>query len=596
MRLKTVFILFSLIWLILLSKIYYLSIKSNSYYEALAKQNITKKEWIVPIRGEILDRNLKPLAVNILGFRIKIKPHLSSKSNLDELNSTISYIKSIFPELDKKKMFRKYRKNDSPYNHDFIDVVDFIPYEKIFPNYVKLRLNKDISIEPAFKRFYPNHDLASHIIGYVSRTNKKEAEQDEVAKLVGFSGKTGVEKYYNRYLEGRLGYRLVKVTAFNKEIGVIDEKEPLENQNLILTIDIRLQKYIQNLFKDKAGVAIVMGLDGEILAAGSFPEYDINMFVSGISRSRWKELISDFDHPFTNKIINGLYPPGSVIKPGVALSFLDSRKISRYTTFFCSGAIELGKRKFRCWKSSGHGKTDLIKAIRESCDVYFYDGSLKVGIDAISKTLKKFGFSKKSGIDLPGEFIGTIPNKEWKEKRYGQKWYVGETVVASIGQGYDLVTPMQIARYTALLASGKLPTPHLAKKFLNRNYAPKYEDVLSKTEKRELPIIQKAMFEVCNHPKGTATKHITTSIKIAGKTGTAQVIGIPQDEKKRMKEDELKYYSRSHAWLTTYGPYKHPKYVVTVLVEHGGHGGSAAGPIVSKIYNKLIELGYIKTK
>ncbi len=553
-----------------------------------------KKEWIIPTRGEILDRNLKPLAVNKIGFKIKVKPHLSYKKRVKELNSTIDYIFSLFPNLDKAKMYRKYKRKDSPYNHDFIEVVDFIPYNEVLPHFVKLNLKKDILVEPTFKRYYPNKDLASHIIGYVSRTNKKEAKRDQVAKLVGIIGKAGVEKYYNNYLQGELGYRLVKVTAFNEEIETLELKEPKENRDLVLTIDIRLQKYIEKLFKSKAGVAIVMGLDGEILAAGSFPEYDINMFVSGISKDKWYELINNFDHPFTNKLINGLYPPASTVKMGVALSFLDTKKINEYTPFYCNGAIELGKRKFRCWKRTGHGKTRMKKAIRESCDVYFYEGSLKVGIDKIAKTLRKLGFARKTGVDLPNEFIGIIPDKEWKEKKYGIKWYIGETVVASIGQGYDLVTPMQMTRHTALLASGRLPTPHFAKRFLNNEYKSKYEDVLTPIQKRKLPAIRRAMYEVCNHPKGTATAHIKTSIKIAGKTGTAQVIGIPQDEKERMKEEELKYYSRSHAWLTTYGPYKNPKYVVTVLVEHGGHGGSAAGPIVSKIYDKLIELGYIK--
>ncbi len=594
MRLKLFFFLFAVVWLILLSRVYYLSIKSNSYYDILAKQNMIKKEWIIPTRGEILDRNLNPLAVNNIGFKIKIAPHLSSKKHFQDLKNILISLKKLFPDLNIKKMLRKYKRKDSPYNHDFIEVVDFIPYEKFLPYYAKLNLKEKVLVEPTFKRYYPNGDLASHIIGYVSRTNRKEAKKDRVAKMVGIIGKAGIEKYYNRYLEGELGYREIKVTAFNEEIETLSKKEPIENRNLILSIDIRLQKYIEELFKGKAGVAIVMGLDGEILAAGSFPEYDINMFVSGISKDKWFELINDFNHPFTNKLINGLYPPGSIIKMGVALSFLDSKKVSEYTPFYCNGAIELGKRKFRCWKSSGHGETRLKKAIRESCDVYFYEGSLKVGIDKIADTLKNLGFAKKSGIDLPNEFVGIIPDKEWKERRYKSKWYIGETLVASIGQGYDLVTPIQIARYTALLASGKLPTPHFAKKFVDFEYKPKFEDVLSPMQKRKLKIIQKSMYEVCNHPKGTATAHINTPIKIAGKTGTAQVVGIPQDEKKRMKEEELKYYSRSHAWLTTYGPYKKPKYVVTVLVEHGGHGGSAAGPIVSKIYDKLMELGYIK--
>lgn len=596
MRLKLIFYFFIFVWILLLTRVYYLSIKSNSYYEILAKQNMINKEWIIPTRGEILDRNLTPLAVNNIGFKIKVAPHMSSKKRVEELHKIFEYIHKTFPDTDIKKMFRKYKRKDSPYNHDYIEVVDFIPFNELLPYYSKLNLREKILVEPTFKRFYPFGDLASHIIGYVSRTNPKEAKKDKVAKMVGIIGKAGIEKYYNRYLEGELGYKEVKVTAFNEEIETLDVKEPVQNRNLILSIDMRLQKYIEELFKGKAGVAIVMGIDGEILAAGSFPEYDLNMFVSGISKDKWIELISDFNHPFTNKLINGLYPPGSTIKMGVALSFLESRKISEYTPFYCNGAIELGKRKFRCWKITGHGETKLKKAIRESCDVYFYEGSLKVGINSIAKTLKDMGFAKKTGVDLPNEFIGIIPDKEWKEKKYKRRWYIGETMVASIGQGYDLVTPMQIARYTALLASGKLPTPHFAKRFIDKEFEPKFEDILSPLQKRKLKIIRKAMYEVCNHPKGTATAHINTKVTIAGKTGTAQVVGIPQDEKKRMKEEELKYYSRSHAWLTTYGPYKRPKYVVTVLVEHGGHGGSAAGPIVSKIYDKLVELGYIKVK
>ncbi len=591
MRVKILFAFFFFIWLILLSRVYYISIKSNDYYEALAKQNMIKKEWIVPIRGEIFDRNGVPLAVNNIGFKIKLAPHLSNKERLQLL---LTKITNDFSDLNLTKLKKRYLKKDSPYNHDFIEVVHFIGYDEMLPFYTKLSMLEDIKIEPTFKRFYPNASLVSHVLGYVSRTNKKEAKRDEVAKITGIIGKSGVERYYNRYLEGEPGYKKLKVTAFNQVIEVLEQKDPVQNRHLRLTIDARLQRYIQRLFKDIAGVAIVMKTNGEVLAAGSFPEYDLNMFVAGITKKRWQELISDLDHPFTNKLINGLYPPGSTIKMGVGLSFLDSRKISPYTPFYCNGAIKLGKRKFRCWKSSGHGEVRLIKAIRESCDVYFYEGSLRVGIDKIAHDLRKMGFGQKSGIDLPNEFIGVVPDKEWKIRKYGQPWYKGETVVSSIGQGYDLVTPIQIARYTALLANGKLPKPFFAKKFIDHVNTPRYEEILSPIQKRMLPFIQRGMYEVCNHPKGTASRHIHTKITIAGKTGTAQIIGIPQDEKKRMKEQDLKYYTRSHAWLTTYAPYKNPKIVVTVLVEHGGHGGSAAGPIVSKIYDKLIEFGYLK--
>jgi penicillin-binding protein 2 len=297
---------------------------------------------------------------------------------------------------------------------------------------------------------------------------------------------------------------------------------------------------------------------------------------------------NDFNHPFTNKLINGLYPPGSVIKMGVALSFLENGIEDSYAVK-CSGSIRIGNRNFRCWKTYGHGTVNFRKAIRESCDDFFYKGSLRIGINKISATLDKFGFGQQTGIDQVNEFFGVNPNKDWKQKKYKQPWYVGETVITSIGQGNMLVTPIQMARYTAYLATGKLPKPH----FYKANYEePKELDI----PRKNLEIMRKGMYEVTHHPKGTATKYINSKIAIAAKTGTAQVVTIPQSEKVRMKESELKYYQRSHAWLTTYGPYKNPKYVVTVLVEHGGHGGEAAGEITSKIFDKLYELGYIKNR
>ncbi|BCD68000.1 penicillin-binding protein 2 [Nitratiruptor sp. YY09-18] len=590
MRYKIALTFFALVWIVLLSRVYYLAIKSNSYYETLAKQNMIKKEWIIPVRGEIFDRNKIPLAVNKIGFKITLQPHMHSS----ELNQTILTLQEFFHDLNATKIVRRYNRDNSPYNHDFIEVVPFIDYYELLPYFTKLQLNPHIAIEPTFKRYYPQGKIASHILGYVGKTNRKEAKSDKVAKITGIIGKNGLEKFYNSYLEGQLGYKLVKVSAFNEELETLKRVDPVQNNHLYTTIDLRLQKYIQSLFEGKMGVAIVMKTDGEILAAVSYPEYDLNMFVSGISRKDWQRLITDLSHPFTNKLIHGLYPPGSTIKMGVGLSFIDSRKISAYTPFYCKGYIELGKRKFRCWKTWGHGEVRLVKAIRESCDVYFYEGSLRVGINKIAHDLRKMGLGVRSGVDLPNEFIGVIPDKAWKMRHYKMPWYKGETVVSAIGQGYDLVTPMQIARYTALIASGKLPTPHFAKSFKDKPYKKKIQDILSPLQKRNLNFIQRGMYEVCNHEKGTAYKYLNTPIIIAGKTGTAQIVGIPQDEKERMKEEDMAYYTRSHAWLTTYAPYHNPKYVVTILVEHGGHGGSAAGPIVSKIYWKMMELGYFK--
>ena len=595
LKIKIALVLFFSIWIILLAKIYYISIKSNSYYEGLAKQNAIKTEDLAPLRGLIFDVNGKPIAVNKLGFSIGIKPGLSSKKNLKKLEKELKFIKSLFPLLKIDKIKKSYLKQDSPYMHKFVRVVDFISYNDIIKEFTKLSLDKNLEIKIASKRYYPNSDLASHIIGYVGKANSEEMEKDNISKLTEFIGKTGIEKYYNKVLEGEKGVKKVKVNAYNKEIETISTKLPTSN-NIKLTIDIRLQKYISNLFKNKSGSLIVMNArNGKILAAGSFPEYDLNDFVSGISEKKWKSLSTDFNHPFTNKITKGLYPPGSVIKMGVALAFLRSGLITTKTTIFDTGSITLGKREFRDWKRGGHGYVNMEKAIRESCDTYFYDGALKVGIEKISPTLRDLGFGKKTGIDLPNEFIGTVPGRKWKMKKYNQPWYRGETLITAIGQGYFLVTPIQIARYTALLATGFGVIPHLIDSVngVKAKFG-KDKNIFTKRDKSYLRKIRKYMYEVTHALHGTATRHIHTKVQIAGKTGTAQVVGIPQGDKKRMKEDELKYFKRSHAWLTTYGPYKNPQYVVTAIVEHGGHGGSAAGKIISKIYDKLLELGYVK--
>ena len=593
MRTRLLITLFSIVWLSLLIRVFYLSIQSNTYYETLSSHNTIKTELIAPIRGEIHDRNEQPIAINRLGFSIKLQPHLKHNKHSDELNETIGLLVSYLPELNATKIRKRYLNNDSYYNHNDIRVVDFISYEKIMPVYSLLNLHDHIMVIPAPKRYYPYNDLAAHVIGYVAKANKQDVERDELAKLIGSTGKSGIEKYYNSYLEGLAGERKVKVSAQNEVIEELSHTKAIENRNLTLTLDMELQKYISERFDAKAGAVIVMSVEGEILAAASFPEYDLNTFVSGISSKLWKELINDINTPFTNKLINGLYPPGSTIKTGLGLIYLSSG-ISQWWTVDCKGTMKLGKRNFRCWKHDGHGTTDIRKAIRESCDDYFYKGSLKVGIADMSFGLKQFGLGSKTGVDLPNEFIGTVPSREWKRRRFNQPWYIGETLNTSIGQGDFLATPLQIAQFTALMATGHLVTPHLAKKIGDEEYLPEYKDVLTPEQHKKLPIIQQAMRQVCQAKKGTAVNFMHAKIPVAGKTGTAQVIGISQEVKQRMNERDMKYYTRSHAWFTTYAPSDKPQYIVTVLVEHGGHGGVAAGGMVSDIYNKMIEFGYIK--
>ena len=595
MRYKFIIFVFILFWGGMIARLYHVSIKSNFYYEKLAKENIERKHYIKPVRGEISDIHGNLLAMNQIGFSISIKPHLSSRKK--RLSEIVDKLLETFPDLDKKMMLKVYRHNNSAYNHKFIKVVDFIHYPDMMGAYPKLSLFPEVKIEAETKRYYPYGKYAAHIVGYIGRSNEKENLKDPIVNVVGKVGKTGLERYYNKVLEGELGHVVSKVTATNKAIDIIDEVAPKDNKNIKLNIDIDLQQMIYKSFHEAngTGVAIVMRTTGELLSAVSYPSYDPNLFVGGISVKAWKALQMDLAHPFTNKFIHGTYPPGSTIKMGMAMAYAKSKEgiLDRYE--HCSGHIRLGKsrHKFRCWASRGHGTVDLRRAIRESCDVYFYNKSLKVGINAMAKHLRSFGLGIKTGIDLPREYNGVMPDKAWKMKRYKQGWYRGETVIAAIGQGYDLVTPLQIARYTALIATSRLVKPQVARVVdhkIKRN--PVY---LMSFDEHYLTLIQRGMYDVCNIRGGTAYKTMSRlPIIVAGKTGTSQVTSISQSTKKRLKESELEYYKRSHAWITTYAPYDNPKYVVTVLVEHGGHGGSTAGPIAADIYKWLHKHKYFR--
>lgn len=586
MKVKIILYFIAFISLLIIGRVYVLSIKSNAYYEELAKQNYIKKVYKAPTRGIIRDRNGIPLAINNVGFALSIKPHMNSVTLKIELEKIANLINKHFPQISAEDILETYRRNTSPYRHDYIKVVDFIPYEDFFPKFTIFNSIDYIQIDDSTKRFYPYKEVAAHVIGYVGKANRVDYNNDEITRYTNVIGKTGLEQQYNHILQGSLGYKEVKVNALNQEVELIDFREPSNNNDIITTIDINLQEYIHQIFRGTGGAVVVQDVNsGEILAAASFPEYDNNLFVSGITHEQWHQMKNDFNNPFTNKITNGLYPPGSVIKMGMALSFLENG-LSRNFSVYCSGEIQVGNRRFRCWKNDGHGHTSYVKSISESCDVFYYEGSLKIGISKIAQSMSDFGFGEKTGIDLPSEFIGINPSREWKQNRHNQSWFIGETINTSIGQGYFLVTPIQVSKFTSYLASGFMTTPYFVK-----------NDNIEKKElhytQRDLELIRKGMYETSNTPSGTATRSLNTKVIIAAKTGTAQVVGIPQDQKERMKEDELEHYQRSHAWMTAYGPYENPQYAVTVLKEHGGYGASATGYEVSKVFDKLIELGYI---
>ena len=416
-----------------------------------------------------------------------------------------------------------------------------------------------------------------------------------MAKYTGLVGKMGIERYYNEFLQGKLGYIKTKVDVLNRNVEILEEVGANKRFDMNLALDIDLQRHLDTQFEGKAGATIVMdATNGEILAAGSYPEYNLNDFINGMNEEQWSAIRDSPATPLLNKMINGAYPPGSVIKMGLGLSFLEYGDIDERTIIETPPFVEIGGVRFRDW-SEKHGSADLIKALRRSVDVYFYRLSYKIGIENMAKTLKTMGFGEKTGVDLIGESRGILPTPYWKLGVRGEPWRIGDTINASIGQGLFLATPLQIARYTALIATGSLPVPRFAQKLGDVSALVESKDVLNDFQKSKLSALRLGMYQVCNAGDGTARyTGFLSQITMGCKTGTAQVVGIPKDILQRIPEREMEYYHRSHGWITAFMPYKNPKYVITVLVEHGGGGSSSAGPILASLANKMKELGYFK--
>lgn len=591
MNFRILYAIFGIVSIILLTKIYILAIARHEYYNKLSIENTIKKEVLVPTRGQILDRNNEPLAINELGFSLALKNGLKSKELIKELQFIQSYILDV--DIDMLKSV--YNKTTSVYRRMPVTIIDFIPYAQMQVIYPAMLQHQNIIITPTTKRFYPNNSSASHVIGYIGASDPKDTQDDQTSKYTKVIGKQGLEKQYNSFLQGQLGYRKIQVNNLNQQLKLIEEVQPTSNNDMKVSLDMRLQEKLDEVFNGHNGAAIIMDAhNGEILAAGSYPEYDVNDFIGGISHAKYKTLLEDPYKPLINKLISGQYPPGSVVKMGMGLAFLQFADITESTIISTPPYIEINKHKFRDWKPGGHGSADLYKAIRESVDVYFYKLSQIAGIGNMASIMNKLGFGEKTGIDLPYENSGIFPTPEWKMKTTSQQWYIGDTIQTSIGQGSFLATPMQVARYTALIASGKLVTPHFAKELGGNPVDMPVSDVLSKFEKSKLPALRLGMYQACSDPAGTAHRATQgTKIKLSCKTGTAQVVGISQDTIKRMKESDMEYWKRSQSWITAFFPYENPKYVITILIEHGG-GGGKGGPLLVQLANKMYDLGYVK--
>ena len=582
----TLFIAVSFSFLIL--RLWYLQVIKSDELRLQAENNRMRVVPLKAYRGKIFDRNGREIISNRPSFNLSIIPEY-----IKDIDGILSLIASEV-NVDTEKIKREIKNSSTPFQSIVIkkdiswDEVAFIEEHGLDLPGVFLE------IEPM--RNYLYGETGSHIFGYLGEITRTQLEDLKTLdyRLGDFIGQYGIEKRYESILKGKRGSKYVEVDAAGRELNVFKQIDPDFGYNLYLTIDIELQEEVEKLFEGKNGVVVAIDpKDGSILAMVSKPSFNPNMFAGGVSNTYWSNIITDEHKPLQNRAIQGQYPPGSVFKIVTAAAGLEEGVITPDATIDCHGYFKLGKKNYRCWRKGGHGRMDLRNAIIQSCDVYFYTVGFRLGIDRLSRYAFGFGLGSPTDVDLEGEKTGLIPTEEWKESVKGEPWILGETVSASIGQGFNLVTPIQMANMFAAVANGgTLYRPKIIWKAgasdekLIKESDTKVKGRLSVTQKT-LDIIKDALHGVVSDPRGTGRASNIKGIEVAGKTGTAQVIRMAEIEEKN--DEEIPYEFRDHAWFAAFAPYENPMIAVAVLVEHGGHGGSAAAPIAGKLIKNYID-------
>jgi penicillin-binding protein 2 len=568
----------------------YLQIKQYQHYQTLAENNRISLVPIVPNRGLILDKNGIVLAHNFFVYTLEITP-----SKVDDLEKTISEVSNLVEvsSLDRKR-FNKLREESRNFESvpirthlNEVEAASFAVNHYRFPG---------VEIKSRLFRHYPLGKLGSHLVGYIGRINDKDFESLEAAgdlsnyKGSDHVGKSGIEQYYERQLHGTTGFQQVEIDADGRAVRVLSSTAPVPGSNLILSIDSKMQGIAENAFGEHRGALVAINpKTGEVLSYVSQPTFDPNLFVDGIDVDNWKLLNESLDKPLINRPIRGIYPPGSTFKPFAAMAGLEYGKRTPPFSIHDAGYFTLANsvHRYRDWKPGGHGIVDMQRAITISCDTFFYGLALELGIDKLTGFVSHFSFGKKTGIDIQGENEGLLPTPEWKMRRYKQPWYQGETVIVGIGQGYTLVTPLQLAQATATLANnGVAMKPHLVTKIQKAitnesQIMPLVVQDRITLKPENIDIVRRGMIDV-TLPGGTAASvGANAPYAIAAKTGTAQVIGIKQNAKYNANSIDERH--RDHALFIAYAPADDPKIALAVIVENGGHGGSAAGPIARKV-------------
>lgn len=582
-----------IIVLVFLSLIFYfwhLQILKHSRYQKLADNNRIRLVQMPATRGIITDRNGVILADSAPNYSLAIIP----EDVAGNLEATIILLARVLGR-DSDAAVEEYHENDTGIPYRTVKVFEHLDSREValFEADQDLFPGAQLIVQP--RRYYPFGKTASHILGYVGEISGSQITSGRYPGAVkgDIIGKYALERYYDGYLRGRDGGRQVEVDAGGREISILGVTEPTPGANVHLTLDIRVQKELEEALGENRGAGVVlMAQTGEVLAMASEPSFDPNEFSLRISSDRWKEILLDPGHPLQNRTVQGMYPPGSTFKVVTAIASMMEKTLSFDEILHCSGGYYYGRRVYRDWKLSGHGKVDLHKAIVESCDVYFYQAGERTGIDALAKWASVLGLGRKTEIDLPGEAEGLVPSPDWKLKTRDEPWFPGETLSAAIGQGYVLVTPLQLANlYATIARKGVQMDPFIVGDIVNIGGLELYRR--DPMVKRELEIpdevwvrIIEALEGVVNEPHGTGPAARIPGISVAGKTGTAQVVRI---QELMGDGDEIPYELRDHGWFVAFAPADNPKLVVAVVVEHGGHGSSSAAPIVARVLKKCLE-------
>jgi len=584
-RLNLIMYFFLIVIFLIILRFFYIQILQNNYYSTQAFDNSIKIVPIKPARGLIFDRNNIVIADNKLNYSLEIIPERNN--DLSMLISRLSNVVKI-NSSDIKKYKRIINNNQFsnsiPIKSDLTskELAKFVTNSYQFP---KIELKENL------KRYYPNGSLGVHFLGYINRISKKDLmaleKKGQKKNYIGTDhiGKAGAEFQFEKELHGVSGFEQIEVNSIGKTLRTLKTYPAKEGNNIHLTIDLKIQKIAEDAFKNKKGALVALNpANGEVLAYVSMPTYNPSLFIDGISHKNWNKLNRSEDKPMLDRAINGLYPPGSTLKPFVAIAALENKIRMPPFKIEDPGYFSINNsRRFKDWKKGGHGEVDIIKAIAVSYDTFFYGLAIELGIPKLNKSLSNFGFGKKTGIDLPNEKSGLLADAKWKKEKYNKKWYSGETAITGIGQGFTQVTPIQLALATSKIAfPNKSIVPHIR---LNSQQLKQSDNLSSPiiVSNKTIAWVKEGMEKVTEDGGTAAFIGKNIKYKIAAKTGTVQVFGLKDGEV--YDEEKIPEKLRDHALFIAYAPAENPKIAVAIVVENGGHGGSTAGPIARKIFD-----------